>query len=137
MKLFTWTWWKRAGERALAQAAEAILPLVLAGALFQTDLWIPAIGVGVGGAIASLVFSLAALPELEGKVLSTARATVYRLTRTAAAAAAGVIGTHALDIFAFDWKTAAMTVLTVTVVAALKVAALDPPETDAARVLRL
>lgn len=131
-KITSKSWWKGALERAGSQAAEAILPLIIAGALLDTELWPAALGVGIGGAIASLLFSIVSLPEHAGKVRSRFEAIAYRLLRTAAAATLAVIGTNELNIFDFDWSTAASTVATVTAIAFLKMVAKQPQEAEPA-----
>src|SRR5690606_9303054 len=105
-------WWSGAGERAVSQFAEAVLPLLLGAVTFAAVDWQAALGVGLGGGIVSLVFSLASLPPQES--LTNIYAVVVRLIRTAAAATGGVLGTDAFNVFEFDWETGLGTVGVVT-----------------------
>lgn len=91
MDLFTPVWWHAAGRRAAYTALAALLPL--AALLFTGDVSpLYAISVVALAALASLVTSLAGLPEVADKVVPWWQAVVIRVLKTAGQVAAPVLG---------------------------------------------
>lgn len=125
-QLVDFVWWRHAAERALSQAFEAILPLLLAATGVLDLDWRAVLGLALGGALASLLMSLVNLPDPES--LPPRIAVIYRLVRTAAAAIAAVIGTVAFNVFEYDWSTALSTIVLVVMTAWVKLAIKTPPE---------
>lgn len=91
MDLFTPTWWHAAGRRAAYTALAALLPL--AALLFTGDVTpLYTLSVVALAALASLVTSLAGLPEVTDKVVPWWQAVVVRVLKTAGQVAAPVLG---------------------------------------------
>lgn len=95
MALFTTTWWTAAGQRAAYTALAALLPLaalLVAGEV--TPLYVLSLtGLSV---LASLVTSLAGLPEVKDQAVPLWRAVIVRTAKTAAQVAVPVLGAAAL-----------------------------------------
>lgn len=133
-KLLNRAWWTAALERAGSQAAEAVLGfLTAAGVIMATGInWAALVGFALGGALASLLLSLASLPELDNANRSPARARLLRLVRTALAAFAGALltwfGDAAVNVFEFDWTTALNAVAVTVLLAVVKVFIRKPAE---------
>lgn len=96
-------WWRSAGLRALYTAIAIALPYV-GGALIAEIAWLTAASAAALGFLASLVTSLAGLPEAEGVDLPWWLAAVERVAKTfAQALAAGFLGATVLaDV---SWST--------------------------------
>lgn len=96
-------WWRSAGLRALYTAIAIGLPY-MGGALIADIAWLTAASAAGLGFLASLVTSLAGLPEAEGVDLPWWLAAVERVAKTfAQALAAGFIGATVLADVA--WST--------------------------------
>lgn len=96
-------WWRSAGLRALYTAVAIGLPYV-GGALIADIAWLTAASAAALGFLASLVTSLAGLPEAEGVDLPWWLAAVERVAKTfAQALAAGFLGATVLADVA--WST--------------------------------
>lgn len=107
MKLFTARWWKRAGSRALYTAIALLIPV--AGQLGTGSIdWAYAAGAVGLAVIASLVTSLARLPELTGGVDVWWKAVVGRAARTLGQSVIASIGSTVLfqDV---NWQSVAVT----------------------------
>jgi len=108
-KLTSTTWWKAAAERALSQAAQSVLAVIIVTS-FDAINWALAAGVAIGGAIWSLVVSLASLPETAGTNVPYWQAMAWRIVRTFAIALATAISAVAaaaadgvFNALTFDW----------------------------------
>jgi len=108
-KLTSKVWWKGAGERALSQAAQSVLAVIIVTS-FTAINWLLVLGVAIGGAIWSLIGSLASLPENNDVNVPYWKALAYRVVRTAAIALATVLSADLADgvfnALTFDWQTA-------------------------------
>lgn len=122
-------WWRTAGERAVSQAIEAFLAVATIGGVTAgiTDVdWRTAIGLGLGGALASLVMSLVSLPAPDS--VTRPVAILYRVIRTIAAAAAPVLTAAALNVFDFDWPHALNIIGLTALIAIAKMFIFTPTE---------
>lgn len=133
-KLLTWVWWRAALERATSQAAEAVLAAIAVGGtvkLLEVE-WIVVLGFALGGAITSIVISIASLPEHAGKAIPLWEAITWRAIRTAAASLGGLFvaagADSAFNALEFDWKTAGLAVAGTVVLAVVKSAVRFPAE---------
>ncbi len=96
-------WWKAALLRALSTAVAVAVPY-LGGSLLADVPWVTIVSAGVLGALASLVTSLAGLPEVEGATLPWWQSAAERAVKTfAQALAAGFVGATLLTDVA--WST--------------------------------
>lgn len=126
MRLFTVSWWEKAGARALYTAIALLIPV--AGQIGAGGIdWAYAGGAVALGVIASLVTSLANLPELSGKTVVWWKAVVSRMARTAGQSLVASIGSTILfqDV---DWGAVLLTAVGATVVTALRAALSRLPE---------
>lgn len=81
MNLFTPAWWESAGARAANTAIAALIPLAtLLVAREVTPLYV--VSVAALSAFASLITSLAGLPEVSGKTVPLWRAVLTRSAKT-------------------------------------------------------
>lgn len=86
-------WWKDASLRAIYSAVAIALPYIAAAQLVAEVSWLTVASAGTLGAIASLLTSLAGLPEVEGVDLPWWLAAIERVVKTfAQALAAGLLG---------------------------------------------
>ncbi|MCG7284949.1 hypothetical protein MHY85_03050 [Cellulomonas sp. ACRRI] len=104
MNLFTPAWWESAGARAANTAIAALIPLAtLLVAREVTPLYV--VSVAALSAIASLVTSLAGLPEVDGKTVPLWRAVLVRSAKTLGQVGApmllGVVVINDVDWYAF------------------------------------
>lgn len=102
--LLTLTWWTAAGQRAAYTALAALLPL--AALLVAGDVTTTYVILVVALALAaSLVTSLAGLPEVAGRDVPIWLAVVVRVTKTGAQTLAASLG-GAVLLTDVDWKVA-------------------------------
>lgn len=90
-EIFTPTWWEAAGQRAAYTALAALLPL--AALLVGGDVS-PLYVLSLTGlaALASLVTSVAGIPEVSDRTVPLWRAIIVRVAKTAAQVAAPALG---------------------------------------------
>ncbi|WP_434315826.1 hypothetical protein [Leifsonia sp. P73] len=90
------SWWKAAAIRGARTAVTIALPYLLSAAVFTDVPWL-SVGSAAGlGFIASLITSLAGLPEVNGKAVSVWLALLERVTKTFAQGLAVGIGNAVL-----------------------------------------
>ena len=64
--MFTKSWWKAAGIRAIRTFAEAMIAYIGTGAVVLGDVnWIAALSAGGMGAVMAILIAFAGLPEVE------------------------------------------------------------------------
>lgn len=128
MSIFTRAWWAAAGRRALATVIAALIPLtgvLVAGGVPPLD----ALSLSVAVGVASLLTSLAGLPELTGRSVTLLRAIVVRCAKTLGQTGA-VMFVGVTVIEAVDWRDFAITVGGAVVVTLLRTVLAYLPETD-------
>lgn len=94
--LFTAAWWKAASLRALRTAVTIAIPYLGTAILFSGVPWLSILSAAALGYIASLVTSLAGIPEAAGKTIPAWLALLERTVKTVAQGIAVGIGNSVL-----------------------------------------
>lgn len=129
-------WWRSAGLRALYTAIAIGLPYV-GGALIAEIDWLTAVSAAGLGFVASLVTSLAGLPEAEGIDLPWWLAAAERVVKTfAQALAAGFIGATVLSDVSWSTVIQAAAISALTSLLRLILATLPADPSPAVRMVQ-
>ncbi|WP_349862696.1 hypothetical protein [Leifsonia sp. WHRI 6310E] len=102
--LFTAAWWKAASLRALRTAVTIAIPYLGTAILFSGVPWLSILSAAALGYIASLVTSLAGIPEAAGKTIPAWLALLERTVKTVAQGIAVGIG-NAVLFTDVHWST--------------------------------
>jgi len=94
--LFTLAWWKASAIRAARTAVMIAIPYVGTAVLFNGVPWLAIVSAAGLGAVASLVTSLAGIPEADGGHIPVWLALLERTTKTVAQGLAVGIGNSVL-----------------------------------------
>jgi len=128
MTIFTRVWWAAAGARAANTALAMLVPLagvlIAGGVPVARVLSLVAVGV-----LASLLTSLAGLPEVTGRTVTLWRAVIVRCLKTLGqAGATALVGVELIE--AVDWRAAYVLVGGAVAVTFLRTLLAYLPETD-------
>lgn len=102
--LFTLAWWKAAALRGVRTAVVIVIPYVGTVLLFKDVDWLTIVSAAGLGFVASLITSLAGIPEADGKKVSIWVALVERTVKTVAQGLAVGIG-NAVLFTDVNWST--------------------------------
>lgn len=126
MKLFSSSWWKKAGSRALYTGIALLIPVAGQIGTGTVD-WAYAVGAVALGVILSLVTSLASLPEWSGKAVAWWKAVVSRSVKTLGQSVVASIGSTVL-FQNVDWASVLVTAGGAVVVTILRTILVRLPE---------
>lgn len=128
MTIFTRAWWAAAGTRAANTALAALIPII--GLLIAGGIPVlKAASLVAVAALASLLTSLAGLPEVTGRTVTLWRAIISRTGKTfGQAAATAFVGVELIE--AVDWTAFYVVVGGAVAVTFLRTLLAYLPETD-------
>lgn len=128
MFIFTRAWWAAAGQRAAATVVAALIPLtglLIGGGATPTQ----ALSLSAAVGAASVLTSLAGLPEVTGRSVSLWRAIVVRCAKTLGQTGAVMfVGVRLIE--AVDWRDFGITVGGAVAVTLLRTVLAYLPEVD-------
>lgn len=108
--LFTLTWWKAAALRGVRTAIVIAIPYLGTVVLFRDVNWLTIASAAALGFVASIITSLAGIPEASGKTVPFYVALTERTVKTLAQGLAVGIG-NAVLFTDVDWSTIAQAAL--------------------------